>query len=152
MKTKIVITLAAIALLGLAGAAAAEDRHYGYRDGHYRGYATPHHYRPYRHHGASYYGHRYYRPYSRVHYGYYGHHDHDAWKVAAGAVLLGTIIHSASHERGSRVVYRERVQPVSRTPGTDRWYRTDSGGDCFEIRYNTRGDEVWTLVDPGYCD
>jgi hypothetical protein len=152
MKAKIVITLVAIALLGLAGTANAGNRHFSHRDGHYRGHPVPHHYRAYRAPVVRYHGHRHYRSYPRVHFGYYGHHDHDAWKVAAGAVLLGSIIHSASHDRGTRVVYRERAYPVSRTPVADIWYRTDSAGDCFEVRTNTQGDEVWTLVDPGYCD
>jgi hypothetical protein len=152
MKAKIVITLVAIALLGLAGAAEAGNRHYSHRDGHFGGYAAPHHYRSYRPPVARYYGHHHYRPHYRVHHGYYRQHDRDAWKVAAGAVLLGTIIHSASHDRGTRVIYRERSYPVSRTPASDAWYRTDSSGDCFEVRYNSAGDEIWTLVDPGYCN
>ncbi len=159
MKAKIVITLAALALVGLAGAAQAGDRHHGYRDGHYRGHATAHQYRldryrrPYLrvHHYRSY-GYPYYRHYGPRHGHYY--HDHDGWKVAAGAVLLGSIIHSASRDRAERVVVRRHSEPMvaPASYNRDTWYRNDSNGDCFEVHLNSAGDEVWTLADHSYCN
>ena len=159
MKTQIVITLLTAALLGLASTAQAGDRHRGhYNAGHYRGYATTNHYRYDRRHGYRSYGHHY-APYYRNAYGhgpyrYYGHYDHhDAAKVAAGAILLGSIIHSVNRDRSQRVVYSGRTYSSSRPTGArqDTWYRTDSSGDCFEVQLNRDGNEVWTFVDSSYC-
>jgi len=159
MKTKIVITLLTAALLGLASTAQAGDRYRGHQGpGHYRGYATSSHHRYDRRHGYRAYGHhyapRYYNSYGHGHYRYYGHHGYyDAAKIAAGAVLLGSIIHSANQDRPDRVVYTGRRYPVStsNTGRQDTWYRTDSSGDCFEVRLNGDGNEVWTYVDSSYC-
>ncbi len=159
MKTRIVITLIAAGLLGMAGAAHAG---HAYRDGgHYRGYAT-HHYRPGKHHGHYYRGHRGYHYVPRYrnvdrhgHYRpHYYHHDlYRAHKVVAGAALLGTIIHATSHQPARRVVYVDRSpRRVVRDAGYgDAWYQTDSSGDCFEVRLDDSGYEVWSYVDPGYC-
>jgi hypothetical protein len=153
MKTRIVVTLLAATLLGLAGTAQAGDRH-GFRaGGHYRGYAT-HHYRPASHYGGHYYAPRYRNAYGYVYYRPYPHHRHyRGVRLVAGAVLLGSIIHAANYDRPSRVVYVDRT-PVTVRAGAasgQTWYETDSGGDCFEVRPDSAGNEVWTLTDPAYC-
>lgn len=134
------------AALCAATAAQAGDR--GHRDGYDRhdGYNQQ------RHH--SYAPQRHYRHVPRRHYRRPYHHDHgrhglrSGLKVAAGAVLLGTIIHSIQDNRRDRVVYRTRTV----TPRTDIYYRIDPDGQCVEVSHNRQGQEVWTYVDPAYCN
>jgi len=122
-------------LLSAAGTAQAGDR--GYRDGHgrYYGYTPQRHYRPApRHHYRSSYRHD------------RGRHDvRNGLKIAAGAVLLGAVIHSIHDNRRERVVYRTVA------PRRDIWYRVDQDGQCVEVSQNRHGQEVWTYVDPSYC-
>jgi len=83
-------------------------------------------------------------------YGYRGHHHHDyrhGLRIAAGAVVLGSLIHAINHDRHERVVYRTR-QPVRRDFGN---YVLDSDGACYEVSVNDRGQEVWTWMDSSYC-
>lgn len=126
-------------LLSAAGTAQAGDR--GYRDGHGRFYGyTPA--RQYRHAPRHQYRSNYRRP-----YGHQGRHDsRRGLKIAAGAVLLGAVIHSIHHDnRRERVVYRTVA------PRGDIWYRVDQDGQCVEVSQNRYGQEVWTYVDPSYC-
>jgi hypothetical protein len=133
----ILTTLATSLLLAAAGTAQADDR--GYRDGYGR------------HHAYS--QQRHYRHAPQRHYRQAYHHDHgrhalrSGLKVAAGAVILGSIIHSINDDRRDRVVYRTR----SIAPRSDLYYRIDPDGQCVEVSHNQRGQEVWTYVDPSYC-
>lgn len=126
-------------LLSAAGTAQAGDR--GYRDGlgRFYGFTPARHYRhaP-RHH---------YRSNYRRHHGHRGRHDsRRGLKIAAGALLLGTVIHSIHHDnRRERVVYRTVA------PRGGIWYRVDQDGQCVEVSQNRYGQEVWTYVDPSYC-
>ena len=142
MKKQILITLLATALLGMASAAQAGDRHRGHYNGHnnHHGYAR-HHYGSF-HYGRSHH----YRPYR--YYGYrQGHHDrYDGLQIAAGALVLGSIIYAAGSDRRHNTVYRTRPVASSRND-----YRVDSEGQCFEVSLNRQGQEVWTYVDSSYC-
>lgn len=114
------------------------DRHYGYTQQRHYGYTSQ----------------RHYRHVPRGQYRRAYHHDHgrhalrSGLKVAAGAVLLGTIIHSIHDNRRDRVVYRTRTV----APRNDIYYRIDPDGQCVEVTHNRQGQEVWTYVDPAYCD
>lgn len=134
------------AVLCAAATAQAGDR--GHRNGYDRHYS----YNQQRHHG--YPSQRHYRQAPRGHYRRAYHHDHgrhalrSGLKVAAGAVLLGTIIHSIHDNRRDRVVYRTRTV----APRNDIYYRIDPDGQCVEVTHNRQGQEVWTYVDPAYCN
>lgn len=143
MKKTLVIAAFAAVMFSAPGFAQAGNNH--------RGYNQPHHYS---------YGHNRYYDYRPNHrYGrhdrhYYRHHSsrhhlRDGLKVAAGALLIGSIIHAANHHKRERVVVRRRVEP---TRSSDYWYRIDNEGQCVEVRLNREGQEVWTYVDPAYCD
>ena len=164
MKKSIMIALLTALLLGAAGTTQARDRDRGYRDGHDRGYATTSHYRRDRHAPNHYYqrhNYRHYRshhnrPYRYSHYrnDYYGHHGHHGGlRIAAGAIIAGSLINAIRYERPERVVYSSRrySSPAPYAGQQDRWYRSDNHGDCFEVRLNRDDQEVWTWVDPSYC-
>lgn len=107
-------------------------RHHGHVQRHYR-HAPRHHYRPaYRHHHGHHHG---------------RHALRTGLKVAAGAVLLGSIVHAVSNDRRDRVVYRTRTV----APRSDTHFRIDPDGACVEVTYNRQGQEVWTYVDESYC-
>ncbi|MFT5351475.1 MAG: hypothetical protein ACI9MF_002298, partial [Gammaproteobacteria bacterium] len=76
------------------------------------------------------------------------HHGHDAWKYAAGALVIGSIIHAANRPRNDRVVVQRRVVP---SRSSEFWYRIDTDGQCVEVRRNSQGQEVWTYVDSSNC-
>lgn len=156
MNKQLVITVMAAALLAASGFASADNGrrgHHGpYHGGHYsygyerhrvrRHYRPRHHYRPVYHHG--------------YHHGYrHGHHHgrHElrkGLKIAAGAILLGSVIHAASDHRRDRVVVRKRV---TRAPSHDDGYFVrDQEGECYEVTTNRDGEEVWTWVDQSYCN
>ncbi|MFT5139333.1 MAG: hypothetical protein ACI9H8_000824 [Lysobacterales bacterium] len=133
MKKQITISLLSAALLLSAGLAQAGDR--GNRNGHYSNNSNRHYgYQP-RH-----YNHRGYRHRSG--------NRHNAWKYAAGALVIGSIIHSANRPRNDRVVVQRRIEP---SRSSDYWYRVDTDGQCVEVRLNRQGQEVWTYVDSSYC-
>ena len=145
MKKQIVLTVLAIALLGATGFAQAGDR--GYRNGHDNGYRSARNNRHYAYTNRNYrrqsYRHQSYRHYNR-------HHDHyKGLKIAAGAVVLGSLIHAISSDRHDRVLVRRTVRS---SPAGDFWYRVDSDGQCVEVTLNSQGQEVWTYVDSSYCN
>jgi hypothetical protein len=143
MKKHIVLAVLASALLGAASFAEAGNGNRGYRNGHHNGYSSIRygHYPTRNHHGYA----------RRSHYrhgDYRGHHDyHKGLRIAAGAVVIGSLIHAINHDRRERVVYRTRRV----APGSDYWYRVDTDGQCVEVRLNQQGQEVWTYVDSSYC-
>jgi hypothetical protein len=132
MKKRLMIMLVTAVLLGTSGLAQARDHNRGHHDG-------------YKHHGGHsnrYYGGRHYRGYDRRR----GHSN--PWGYVAGAIVLGSIIHSATHRPQREVVYRTRrtvEQP-------NYWYRVDADGNCVEVRLNSAGSEVWTYTDASYCE
>lgn len=135
MKKQIVLTLITSAFLLMAGTTQAGG--YGYRGNHSGGYGGNHY---------SYGGHY------RGGYGHGGGHGHLGTGIAivAGAVVLGSIIHAATYNnRPRQVVYSP--QPAGPVPG-GYWYRVDADGQCVEVRLNQQGREVWTYVDPSYCN
>lgn len=146
MNKHIVIAVIATVFLGAAGFAEARNGDRGYRNGHHNGYSSSRHYR-YDNRRRSHYYNR-----GSRHSSYYrrsGHHDHyKGLKIAAGAVVLGSLIHAINSDRRERVVYRTR-QTV---PANDYWYRLDSEGECVEVRMNQQGREVWTYVNSSYCN
>lgn len=143
MKKQIIITLISTGLLVSAGLAEARDRghHNGYRSHH--SYSSNYHfgYQP-RHYSHLDYRHNYYRHHSGR------HHLRNGLKIAAGALVLGSIIHAASNSRRDRVIVRRRPTP---SRNSDYWYRVDNDGQCVEVRLNQKGQEVWTYVDSSYC-
>lgn len=147
MKKLIVLTLMATAFLATAGNAQAGNSHRGQHYYPNHGYSPAKHYRKHaRQERRHYKQHRYGRSYGRHDYGYRHHGHGDAWKIAAGAAVLGTIIYAAN-SRPSRTVYRTRTVRAN----DDHWYRVDTDGQCVEVRLNQKGQEVWTYVDSSYC-
>lgn len=147
MKKKIAITLFVTALLSLAGTVEAGDSRHGYKNSHHRGH-TPTNYRNkhYRkHHG---YGH-YRGGYGPAHHRHKHHSHHllrDGLRFAAGALIVGSVIHAISDSQ-PRVIYR------SSTDGShqNHWYRIAQDGQCVEVRLNQNGEEVWTPAEPYRC-
>ena len=149
MKKQIILTLMATALLATAGIAQAGNSNRGHHNYQNRGYTHGNNHRNYARNEWRYNNHNYYgRSYRHGGHGYnYGHHrHHDAWKYAAGAVILGSIIHAANN-RPSQTVYRT----VRSAPAVDRRYRLDTDGLCVEVSLNRENQEVWTYVDSSYC-
>ena len=145
MKKDIVIAVIATVFLGAAGFAEGSHGDRGYRNGHHNGYSSSRHYR----YDNRYRSHHYNRGYRHGrYYRHRSHHDHyKGLKIAAGAVVLGSLIHAINSDRRERTVYRtRRVEPSG-----DYWYRVDSEGQCVEVRLNQKGQEVWTYVDGSYC-
>ncbi len=146
MKKQIVITLFATVLLALSGMTEARDSnrgHRGYQSNHAgSGYSNKHARRHYRgnHYRNRHYG---YNRHGRRHHGL-----NDGLKYAAGAIVLGSIIHSISRSQPRQVTYRS--QPA--VTGQDYWYRVDSEGQCVEVRLNQQGREVWTYVGSSNCN
>jgi hypothetical protein len=140
-RQSMLVAVATAVLMCAAGTAQAGDR--GHRDGYGRhhGYAQQRHYRHAPRH------HRYRSSHRRHHHD--GRHAvRTGLKVAAGAVLLGSIIHAVSDNRRERVVYRTRTVNAR----NDVYYRIDPDGECVEVTHNRQGQEVWTYVDPTYCN
>lgn len=138
--TRRTVLTATVLVTALCAATVAQAGDRGHRDGYGR------------HHGYTYqqhYRHVPRRPYRRAY-----HHDHgrhalrSGLKIAAGAVLLGTIVHAIHDDRRERIVYRTRAV----SPRHDVYYRIDPDGQCVEVTYNRQGQEVWTYVDPAYCN
>lgn len=179
-RTAVVIAIAAgTLLLGLAqpawsghkergGAGHRGATHHHSYAPHHRSYRharkhwrRSHHYRShghYRHHGRWHYGGHYYGghryPYPGGYgyhgaYHYSGHHD-DAFKLAAGAALLGTIVHAA-HASAPVAAGYDPGWAATRVLEPVVGYRRDSTGDCFAISTDEAGNELWTLVDPAHC-
>ncbi len=179
-RTTVVIAIAAgTLLLGLAqpawsghkergGAGHRGATHHHSYAPHHRSYRharkhwrRSHHYRShghYRHHGRWHYGGHYYGghryPYPGGYgyhgaYHYSGHHD-DAFKLAAGAALLGTIVHAA-HASAPVAAGYDPGWAATRVLEPVVGYRRDSTGDCFAISTDEAGNELWTLVDPAHC-
>lgn len=179
-RTTVVIAIAAgTLLLGLAqpawsghkergGAGHRGATHHHSYAPHHRSYRharkhwrRSHHYRShghYRHHGRWHYGGHYYGghryPYPGGYgyhgaYHYSGHHD-DAFKLAAGAALLGTIVHAA-HASAPIAAGYDPGWAATRVLEPVVGYRRDSTGDCFAISTDEAGNELWTLVDPAHC-
>jgi len=141
LNKSIVVTMLATLLACTAGLAQADGR--GHRGGHgvQHGYAPRHFaYAPRRHYAPAY------------HHDHHDHHGRHALrtglKVAAGAIIVGSIIHAINDDRRDRVVYRTRTV----APRDDYYYRIDPKGQCVEVTHNSRGQEVWTYVDPAYCN
>jgi len=150
MKKRIILTLVTTALLATAGIAQAGNSNRGHQSYQNRGYSHSNHHRNYARNERRYRNNRYYgHAYRRGGHGYYnyGHHGHhDAWKYAAGAVILGSIIHAANN-RPPKTVYRT----TRSAPSRDQRYQLDSDGQCVEVSLNREGQEVWTYVDSSYC-
>ena len=149
MKTKIAITLIVAALLSLAGTVEARDSRHGHKGGHHRDYATvQHRNKHYRRHAKRhhYRSDRYYRN-RHVHHRHNRHHGHssfrDGLRFAAGALILGSVVHSINDYGSRQVAYR--VSP------SNRWYRIDQDGQCVEVRRNQYGEEVWTYTESYRC-
>ena len=149
MKKHIVIAIIATVMFSAAGFAEAGGRNHGYRSGHHYGYDSHSYGRHQSSHYRGYSNRRYNRHYRQG--GYYRHHGrHDYYKglkIAAGAVVLGSLIHSINSDHRDRVVYRTRRT----TPVSNQTYRVDSEGQCVEVSLNQQGQEVWTYVDSSYC-
>ncbi len=145
---------------------------FGYNRDFGRGYNRwgSRYYNPYR--GGSYfnvsYGNRYGRyGYGRYGYGRWGHRRYDSGDLIGGIVLGSLLTSSYRDYRDSRsyerVVYRRPVtttrEVVYVNSGNNQQTRASSGrkllrdldGNCFEISYNSAGDEVRTQLEPSVC-
>ena len=136
MRKQIAVALISSALLGMAGTTQAGNSGHGH-DGRYSG----------NHHGEKF------RGYNRPHRGDRHHHRrHDdlgkGLAIVAGVVVLGSIIHAINQDASQRVEHR----PPPPVPMQDYWYRVDADGECVEVRLNQQGREVWTYVDPSFCN
>lgn len=133
MKRSLVLTIAVTAILAWSSVAQA---------GGYRG------------HGG--YGH--YRPHHTVYYGHHGHHgDSDLVEglaIATGVVVLGSIIYGIHQQnRQAQASYPQAGYPTPpAAPVPAYWYRIDGEGRCVQVTLNSEGREVWTYVDPAYCN
>lgn len=141
MKKYTLFILLITALLTVAGSVQARDYNNHQRSNHYRGDS-----------------HRY----SQYSSGYNRHRRHNnrhelrkGLKVAAGVLVLGSVIHAIANNNrryDSRSSSSVRVDPQP-YPNTrqDYWYRIDSEGQCVEVKLNQYGQEVWTDTDNAYC-
>ncbi|MEJ8566055.1 hypothetical protein [Elongatibacter sediminis] len=141
-------TLAGAVSLALAGSAQAA----GPREGHAPHGAPPGTYGPSAPQHSPYRHPRGYDKHRR-------HDDNDDFvKVAAGALVLGTIIYAISQNSQKAT---QAPPPVSGPPAQapepaaapdDYWYRIDGDGRCVLVYLNNEGREVWTDVDPSNCE
>lgn len=165
MKKLIVIILFATTLLSVTGTTQARDSDRGHRNNHNRDYVTTRHHnkharkqhRKAKHHYARANRHNDYR-YNGRHHNRYGnnhnrHYRHgrnefrDGLKYAAGALVLGSVIHAINNNPPRRTAY----QSAPTRSGHNSWYRVDSDGQCVEVRLNRQGNEVWTYSDSSNC-
>lgn len=103
------------------------------------------------------YHHRTYahRPKQHHHRHHHGHHKshRNALHLVTGAVLLGTLVTTVNRPQPAGVVisapgYAIR-QPYS--VQQNRWYQRDTYGDCFEVRLQRDGQQVWTQTGSHNC-
>lgn len=129
-------------------------------------YYDPYRFDRYRSRGGSYfnvsYGNRWGPGYGRWGHRRYGRYD--AGDLLGGIVLGSLLANSYRDYRDTRsyerVVYRRPVtrtrevvyvnQPQARASSGRKLLR-DVDGNCFEIDYNSTGDEVRTQLDPAAC-
>ena len=152
MKKQIAITILVAALLSLAGTVQAGHSNRGHKNDYRGGHLTAQHRG---NHNRHYYGNNHYRygTHYRGRHGYYrrGHHGHhgfrDGLRFAAGAIILGSVIHAINDNQPRQVVY----QSPAGGSYQDRWFRVDPDGQCVEVRLNQSGEEVWTYTDASRC-
>jgi hypothetical protein len=140
MKAWILISTFAAALVMVCSNAEAGKRGHG-QHGHVHG-SPPH------------YG--YATPHSRHRYGKRHHHDrHHAhgYGALAGAVLLGTIVTTLNQPRPAGVIVSGPAYAVRDPYRVNRniWYQRDVNGDCFEVRLQHGGTQLWTQTHPRHC-
>ena len=140
-------------------------RSHGYSGRYYGGYKSDYGYRHRHRYGPSYgsgygYGwkHDYrtnsYHGYSnRPHYGYPGY-SHGTVVVINPPVYRNYTYTNRYYYRdkdlyykGSSPVYRPATEPRPRVK-----LLKDRNGDCFEVRNNSRGEEIHIFQDPSRCD
>ena len=67
-------------------------------------------------------------------------------------VVLGAVVTTLSRPVPGAVVvtpgYAVRKPYAVRR---NRWYQQDAYGDCFEVRLQGDGQQVWTQVHPSQC-
>jgi len=142
VKKQIAVALVTSALLGIAGTTQAgnseRDQYGRFSGGHDRNhYSYGGHFNDRMNHQGK----------NRHHH--HGHDDFgDGLAIVAGVLVLGSIIHAMNHDASRHV----GQQPVPPGPVQDYWYRVDGDGRCVEVRLNQQGREVWTYVDPSYCN
>lgn len=98
---------------------------------------------PYRVHGR-------HQPSGKLH----GHRHHqDALRLAAGAVILGTVVTTLDRPRpaGFAIVNHGYAARQPYAVQQNRWYQRDSYGDCFEVRLRRDGQQTWTQTHPTHC-
>lgn len=147
MKKKIAITLIVAALLSLASTVEARDSWRSHKGGHHRGHATvQHHGNHHRRHAKHYRSSHHYRSrYANHSYRHHGRNSvRDGLKIAAGALIIGSVVRSINDHRSRQIAYR--TAPAN----ANRWYRIDPDGQCVAVRLNQYGEEVWTYTD-AYC-
>lgn len=153
MNKPLAIAIMAASLLAASGFAEADDGRRGHHGGYHVSHVARHHYRPAVRH---YRGPRHvYRP--AYHAGYYRGHHHGrhelrkGLKIAAGALLIGSVIHAATDHRHDQIVVRRRAAGPDYA-GDGNFYSLDDDGQCYEVSTNSRGEEVWIWVERGYCN
>ena len=143
MKKRCLLMFLTVVLVSLAGYSHAGNSNRGHKARHdvyqlrtgYRIHHDIHHSRYGRHHGnCRHYSHR--------------HHDvRSGLKIAAGALVLGTILHTVNRHHAPLVVHPSQLGRQAQA----HWYRIDPEGHCVEVRLNQQGREVWTYVNPSHC-
>lgn len=167
---KLAIFLALGATVLISQSAFADHRYFnrGFNSWGYNGFGYnrwgPRYYNPYRFRGGSYFGVAYGNRWGPYGYGRWGHRRFNGGELVGG-IVLGSLLTSSYRDyrdtRGyERVVYR---RPVTRTRevvyvnqpqravSSGRKLLRDLDGNCFEIAYNSAGDEVRTQLDPAVC-
>ena len=139
MKTGILLSILAIALALASTSSEAGQR------GH-----NAHH----RSHGPAHHG--YVTPRARHRYGRRHHphrHHRDGYHSLAGAILMGTIVATLNQPRPAGIVVTGPAYAV-RNPYRVKqnvWYQRDSNGECFEVRLQHGGTQLWTRTHPRQC-
>ena len=104
-----------------------------------------------RSHGTAHYG--YVTPHARHRYGRRHHHHRHGYQALAGAVLIGNIVATLDRPRPAGVVVSGPAYVVRNPYAVNQnvWFQRDVNGDCFEVRLQQGGTQLWTRTHPNYC-
>jgi len=80
-------------------------------------------------------------------------HHQRALKRSTGVIVLGPVITTLDAPRHGVVVITRPSYPSRPAYSVrhNRWYQRDAFGDCFEVRLQRDGQQVWTQVRPARC-
>jgi hypothetical protein len=140
------VTLLATLLAAIAAPAAAGSKGHGlYGQAHgYARHAPPPHLQAYRPAPASR------RLAGTIHA--HPHHQH-ALRRVTHVVVLGPVVTTLARPRPGAMIVTRPAYAVSKPYAVRRnhWHQWDAYGDCFEVRLQRDGQQVWTQVAPRKC-